>query len=523
MKSFLVLKPISGLRILICCSLLFILFLPTYKVMFSVWQRDDFTYCYIIPFIVLYLLFEKREELYKTISTPSWLGLLPFITGFLFYWLGELGGEFFSLYFSSWLIITGLFWLYMGWKKLKIIWFPLVFAIAMFPIPNFLYNKISVSLRLISSWLGVEIMQFYGMSAYREGNVIDLGFTQLQVVNACSGLRYLIPLIVLGVLLAYFYKAPYWKKIIIVISTVPLSIITNSFRIALTGCLYEYWGAVAAEGFFHGFSGWFIFMFSFLVLILEIWLLNLIPPKVSVLPVSSSRMDTKTKNRKLYQDIPRNDKSFYWKHQDVVVILFLTLTLILSQSIEFRERIPIKQSFDKFPLSIAKWTGMRQTIEQKFIDALDFSDYVIIDYQDHNNKMVNFYVAYYENQLKGESIHSPATCFPGGGWDLIQSGPIEIPLDGKNHSIRVNRALIQKGEDKQLSYFWFPQRGRILTNAYQLKAFAFWDALTRHRTDGSLVRLITPFYRLEDLDDCEERLQQFVRDVIPVLPTFLPE
>jgi len=99
------------------------------------------------------------------------------------------------------------------------------------------------------------MLQWYGMSAFREGNIIDLGFTQLQVVDACSGLRYLYPLIIMAILLAYFFKSAWWKKVVMVMSAVPLTIATNSLRIAMTGVLYEIWGPAVAEDFFHGFSG----------------------------------------------------------------------------------------------------------------------------------------------------------------------------------------------------------------------------------------------------------------------------
>lgn len=89
--------------------------------------------------------------------------------------------------------------------------------------------------------------------------------------------------------------------------------------------------------------------------------------------------------------------------------------------------------------------------------------------------------------------------------------------------MRVNRAFMHKSGYKQLSYYWFPQRGRILTNVYQLKIFAFWDALTKHRTDGALVRLITPVYEFEEVDDADTRLQGFMREVVPILAQFLPE
>ena len=82
---------------------------------------------------------------------------------------------------------------------------------------------------------------------------------------------------------------------------------------------------------------------------------------------------------------------------------------------------------------------------------------------------------------------------------------------------------MQKGEFRQLAYFWFPMRGRILTNAYEMKLFNFWDALTRHRTDGALVRLITPVYDDEKTTDAEKRLQSFTKSITPILAEFLPQ
>jgi len=200
------------------------------------------------------------------------------------------------------------------------------------------------------------------------------------------------------------------------------------------------------------------------------------------------------------------------------------LTWMLSQGIEFREKIPIKKSLAQFPLHMGEWTGSRKIMEQAFVDTLDLSDYAIVDYKNAQGKNVNFYIAYYESQRKGESIHTPATCLPGGGWIFKQAGAVTVPLPGHNQDfMRVNRAFMHKSGYRQLSYYWFPQRGRILTNAYQLKIFAFWDALTKHRTDGALVRLITPVYENEDLKEADERLEGFTKEIVPLLSQFIPE
>jgi exosortase D (VPLPA-CTERM-specific) len=498
------------------------------------WPRDDYTYCYLVPVIVLYLIWEKRKQLADIASAPSWMGMVFLGVGLILFWLGELSGEFFSLYMSFWFVLVGLCWIHLGWEKLKTIAFALFLCLAMFPLPHFLYDRVSFKLKLVSSQLGVAMMQLYGMSAYREGNVIDLGFTQLQIVDACSGLRYVIPLIVMGLLFAYFFKAAFWKRAVLVISTVPLAIVTNSIRVALTGILHEAWGPKVSEGFFHYFSGAFIFAISLAMLVGEMKVLSF---RFQVLSKGHPTKRTKEQTTRVPSDhgqlqAPKTSnlkpntnkglKAFVQPHFLASSIL-LTVTLILSHGVEFREKIPIKQSFEQFPMRVGEWTGTHQTIDQRIIDELDLSDYVVVDYLNSQNKHVNLYVAYYESQRKGESIHSPATCLPGGGWDFKQAGETTVPMPGHDGGFMpVNRAVMQKVDQRQLAYYWFLQRGRVLTNAYQLKAFAFWDALTRQRTDGALVRLITPVYESEELKDAESRLQGFVRDIVPVLAEYIP-
>ncbi|NWH03698.1 VPLPA-CTERM-specific exosortase XrtD [Desulfobacter latus] len=481
------------------------------------WAKGEYSYCILIPFIVAYLIWEKRNLFNYTCSRISWAGFLLLIPGIMLYWLGELAGEFFMLYLSSWVIVVSLLWINVGINKVKTIAFPLFFTLTMFPLPNFISSRITLSLKILSTKIGVLMMQTYGMSAYREGNVIDLGFTQLQVVDACSGLRYLFSMIVLSLLVVYFYPARLWKRFIVVFSSIPLTIFSNSLRIALTGILSEKFGSKIVEGVFHDFEGLLIFMFTLGILLIEIRILKLIFPE----PKREKRdvgIAQKASQEKAGEDKGGSLKS----PQFIVSVVLLGVTLGLSQGIEFREAIPMAQPFDRFPVSFGQWNGDQQSMEQKFIDTLDLSDYFMADYHKGDGKAVNFYVAYYESQRKGESIHSPATCLRGGGWNFKQAGSSTLTLkDGT--LMPVNRALIEKGPVKQLSYYWFPSRGRILTNAYQMKIYNFWDALTRQRTDGALVRVITLVYEDETIENAETRVQGFISDVQPVLKTFLPQ
>jgi EpsI family protein len=136
---------------------------------------------------------------------------------------------------------------------------------------------------------------------------------------------------------------------------------------------------------------------------------------------------------------------------------------------------------------------------------------------------VNFYTAYYDSQRSGAAIHSPRSCMPGDGWritGLEQREFADMPFQGA--PLRLNRAVIEKGEYKQLVYYWFPQRGRQITNEYLAKWYLFYDAITMHRTDGALVRLVTSLDRGQDISVADQRLQGFLRELVKELPDYLP-
>jgi exosortase D (VPLPA-CTERM-specific) len=482
---------------------------------FKDWSNGDYSHCMLIPLIVLYLVWEKHPMIHNCASTPSYKGFYFVVTGICLFWLGELAGEYFTLYFSLWLTAIGLCHVNMGWKKMKIILFPLLFALTMFPFPNFINNRITLQLKLISSKVGVWMIQAYGMSAFREGNVIDLGFTQLQVVDACSGLRYLFPMIVLSILIAYFYHGRVWKKIILVLSSVPLTIFSNSLRIALTGILSERFGSAVIEGFFHDFEGWLIFMITLGALLLEIWILGRLFPE-------KKKPGAAQENEIVLTAESSTRGSGLKTPQFIVSVILLGATLVLSQGIEFREAVPMAKAFKDFPMQVGKWTGTGQAMESKFIETLNFSDYIMADYKEGSGKIVNFYVAYYASQRKGESIHSPESCLMGGGWQFREAGGSAIVLEN-GEAVLLKRAIIEKKPVRQISYYWYPSRGRVLTSAFEMKWYNFWDALTRQRTDGALVRVITLIYPDETPEQAEDRMKTFIKDFYPVLSEYLPK
>ena len=510
---------------MLCGCLLFIslasfMYQSTTAYLLGKWGMDDFTYSYFIPLVVAYLIWEKRTELAQAPVCRSWVGLLPALLGILLYWMGELGGEFTIMFISLWLLSVGAIWSMFGWRKLRVIVFPAFMVLTMVPPPAIIYGNLTLQLKLVSSQIGVLMLQLCGLTAYREGNVIDLGFTRLQVVDACSGLRYFFPLIILGILLAYFFKGALWKKIVIVVSTIPISIVTNSMRIASVGILYQFMGAAAAEGFFHDFSGWFIFMISLGILLLEMAILKrIIPERVGSAHHNNECTYTTQADvpvQKLYSGPFR-----FVSLQFLIILLLMGATATGVQSVSERHRTAMKKPFVEFPEVMGGWTGKKQSLEKMYLDALELNDYLLADFRNSRGDVINTYVAFSDFQSKGKASHSPASCLPGSGWELKEPVKISV-IDGNGRSITINRAMMVMGNDRRLTYYWFDQRGRILTDLYQIKLYNFVDSVTVNRTDGALVRLITPLVGSESPEAADSRLKDFFKQFNPTLTTFLP-
>jgi exosortase D (VPLPA-CTERM-specific) len=356
-----------------------------------------------------------------------------------------------------------------------------------------------------------------GVSVFLEGNVIDLGVFQLQVAEACSGLRYLFPLMSFSFLCACIYKGKIWHKVVIFLSSIPITLFMNSFRIGVIGLLVDNYGISMARGFLHDFEGWVIFLVCVGILMLEMALFALFSRRkladvfdVQVPPLSDFLVF-----------LPKSRPSSVWAGVLLAVLAANFATVGLQDREEF---IPETVALSTFPLQIDDWRGQEQAIEQVYLDQLKLSDYVMARYARSGDAMpIEFYVAYYESQRKGSSVHSPRSCLPGGGWEIAEFDQYAMPeVMPDQGGLRVNRALISLGDTHQLVYYWFQQRDRIITNEYLVKWYIFWDALTRNRTDGALIRLTTMVTDSYDIAEADARLQQFIKDIDPTLAYYLP-
>lgn len=491
------------------------------SLMVTWWDREEYSHGPMIPLVAIYLLWQKRFVLANTTEGGSYLGLLVLGLALFAWLLGELSAIYTIIQYAFLIGVFGLALLWIGVRGTLVVWAPIFYLIFMIPLPNFLYFNLSQELQLISSSIGVYVIRLFDISVYLEGNVIDLGVYQLQVVEACSGLRYLFPLMSFGFLIAYIYRGPVWQKVLIFLSTVPITVVMNSFRIGVIGVSVEYFGIAAAEGFLHDFEGWIVFMACLAVLLFEIWILYLFSSKKQSFG-SLFDLDFGAGEEQVL-DSAKNIRmtSPAW-------LGLLAVIIAIPASIHFSERedlVPDRTAFFDFPTEFNGWIGRSTGLEKDVLDELKLTDYFIGDFKKIGTaQSVNFYTAWYKEQRKGASIHSPKSCLPGGGWE-IKTHTIET-IEGVSRAgvdLQINRVSMQMGEHKQLVYYWFEGRGRNITNEYMAKWYIFWDSLTRQRTDGALVRLVTYVPEGTDFAVADQRLVEFMSAFYPTLPKYIPE
>lgn len=500
-----------ALLILICVT-----YADSLQYMLHIWMSDEnYGHGMFVPVIATVLIWNRRHTVADVPVTHQWwsLGLLTFAAALFV--AGLLSALYILQLLSWWLSIVALVTAMIGLSGVVSLMFPLLFLLTMLPLPQFVSQGLANQLQLISSSLGVGCLQLVGITAFREGNVIDLGPIQLQVVEACSGLRYLIPLITLALLFAYLFNRTWWKRALICLSSIPIAIALNGFRIGLVGVLVEYFGAEAADGALHFVEGWMLFVASVGLLSLVVWLLGtrsfleLSEPSIHSLAARSAVSSSTT---------------LWWRTVPFIAFAIAVIALsIAATRIHARTEIEApRDMFTQFPLQIDHWRGVSFPLEKAYLDSLRLDDYILAEYQGPATQPVTLYSAFYRSQKAGQSTHSPATCIPGGGWEIQSHTQHQIPASNDQSTMTVNRVVIQKDTHKQLVYYWFKQRHRHITNEFSVKGWLFWDSLVAHRTDGALIRLSSVIAQDEGEAIADSRLEQFTRSLEPILVTFVP-
>lgn len=483
------------------------------------WEREEFSYGYIVPPLTVLLVWHALREMRPLQSRGTWWGVALIFLAAAITIPAKVGGMPTFTFYGFIVALYGLALTLYGWQGTRRLLFPIAYLIFALPLPSTLYVNVSTTMQLISSVLGTEALRALGYSVFLNGNIIDLGLFQLQVAEACNGLRYLFPLASFAYLIGYLYRGPAWHRVVLFLAVAPITIVINSARISLTGILVNYKGISAAEGFMHAFEGWVIFvvglLFLFAFLQVLIWITGHREAFVMRLDIDKIM----PKQGRLPQPVRASRQGLM-----ASTIGLLVAAVALASLPEGANAVPDRKPLAAFPLQMGSWSGREQSLDQIYLDILQVDDYIVADYSSPDHRApVNLYVAWYDAQDRRASIHSPAACIPAGGWEITHFDTQTISSLDAQPPLNVNRTIIVNGVQRQLVYYWFELRHRQMTSEFTIKLANVWDAITLGRTDGALVRLVTPIAANEDDAEADARLTAFLQESLPVMDGYIPD
>jgi EpsI family protein len=206
----------------------------------------------------------------------------------------------------------------------------------------------------------------------------------------------------------------------------------------------------------------------------------------------------------------------------VAALVILACALAVLQGHSAGESVPIRKPLDAFPATLGEWHGREGVVfDTRTLEKLKVTDYLMRDYADPRGRLLNLYIGYWDNQRRGAGIHSPKHCLPGAGWEPVDASLMTIALDPPHGAVTVNRYLIQKEQSQAVVLYWYQAHGEVTAGEVRARIALVKSALTRHRTDGALVRVISPVSG--SVRDTTERMAGYVRALYPVLLAYLPD
>lgn len=482
-----------------------VVFWSDIPVLLNEWGHDDYSHCYLVLPLVLYIIWTERSKLAQIVGNGLIGGTVWCLASLCLFILGRFGSLKFFVFLSMWTSLCGMLLLALGSRAIRVLWFPFLVGFFAIPLPAFISKITSLKLRLISSVLSEKMLQILQIPVYRDGNVIDLGVIQLQVVDACSGLRYLWPSLLMALLIGWmFIKSP-WRKLLLVGISIPVTILSNSFRIALTGILTKFIDPTLAEGFFHDFSGWLVYVFSLGVLWgCAQWMRDM----------EQGDAVTMDRGHEISLQTP------WWRGG--VALVFFSLMLIGQSSLLNNTVRLERQAFSSFPAEVGEWVPQRQVLSAAALKGLGLDDYYNAVFRNVRTGDVAYVlVSWYDHQTTSHAAHAPTSCLVGSGWDIKskQVMPASI-LSGRPFPLA--QMILKRNQQTIVSNFWFLQRGRVVVSEWANKWYLLIDSITQQRTDGALVRVEFPVRENDNVELAQQRLDVFTGQLLEALSPHLP-
>lgn len=502
----------------------FVFFSDGVDALLRAWKLPEYSHGPLIPILSAFLFLRQLKE-YPIEPGPKrdrWIGVTVIIVAIAFGAFGKLANISDIVAYATIIWVYGVLLISFGSKTGWHFWPPVLHLVYMLPLPDTLYYKFSTWLQMVSSELGVYFLGLLSVPVFLEGNIIDLGTLKLHVAEACSGLRYLFPILSFSYIFAVLYRGPMWHKAVLLISAAPITVLMNSVRIAVAGLIAQEYGIEWLSDFTHFFEGWVIFLICIVLLFcLARVLLWFNPEKMSLanaLDLDTDGLWTQATRVRLIQPS---------------MAMITAATIMVSTALAWQavpERLGgaaiERDSFALFPRQLGEWDqiGRPQRLTADIEQALKADDYHSVYYQSQDSAApVELFMAWYQDQTRG-GVHSPEVCLPGGGWEIAWLERTDVADEiGATSPFEINRAIIQKSNTRMMVLYWFQQRERKIAWDLEAKFWLMVDGVATGRTDGAMIRLTTTILPDESDAAAQARLMDMLENLQDPLPRFIPE
>jgi EpsI family protein len=302
---------------------------------------------------------------------------------------------------------------------------------------------------------------------------------------------------------AFFLRISNWKRLILICAAVPIAIFTNAIRVIVTGILAQYWGARAAEGFFHEFAGLMVFVMAMVML-------------VSLGALLGKRGEAGKRGKG--ESVPHPPITSLSLSRFATVCILLTaaaLYLNLHKDLD----VPMNKSFTMFPQTVSGWHMTQEfPMSEDVQKVLMATDTLTRRYETVDGKSVDLYIGYHGGGKDSGEIHSPKHCLPGSGWFEISTKRRLLDVSGTK--VNLVQAIYQKGGSRQLFLYWFQVQDKTINDEYSLKMAEILNSILYRRRDAAFIRISVPF-------EADEQAtlalgERFARDMFPIIRGFLP-
>jgi exosortase D (VPLPA-CTERM-specific) len=491
-------------------------------VLADAWTLPEYSHGPLIPVLssLLFLRHAREVPLVSGAVKDRWPGYAILLAALMLALMGKIARIGDVVAYAMIMFVAGVVIVSFGWRRGRAFWPAVLHLVFMLPLPGILYWKISTNLQILSSELGVYFIQLAGVPVFLAGNIIDLGVYKLHVAEACSGLRYLYPVMSFSYIFATLYQGPIWIKAILLLSAAPITVLMNSVRIGIVGIIVDSYGLAHVDGITHLLEGWVIFLCSIVLLFALVRVLMLLRGDrgslSEALDLEFDGLGGQIARIRLVRASP------------ALIASAVTTTLALGAwtfAPDRAEAVIEREPLALFPARLGEWRSLGlQSLERDIEEALGADDYFSALYLHAETGVQNdLFIAWYRDQTAG-GIHSPEVCLPSGGYEMAEIMAVDISDDlGVSEPFPVNRAVIQRGESRLLVYYWFEQYGGRVASDYRAKAALLRDSLIYGRSDGALVRAITPLRRGEERAAAEARLIDMLKPALVELPRFVPK